>query len=47
METQRSAAEDLDMVAALSELKTQETAVSAALQSYASIQKLSLFNYIN
>ncbi|MBQ0132058.1 MAG: flagellar hook-associated protein FlgL [Comamonas sp.] len=47
METQRSTAEDIDMVAALSQLKTQETAVSAALQSYASIQKLSLFNYIN
>lgn len=47
METQRSSAEDIDMVAALSQLKTQETAVSAALQSYASIQKLSLFNYIN
>lgn len=46
MESQRSAAEDIDMVAALSQLKTQETAVSAALQSYASIQKLSLFNYI-
>lgn len=46
MEAQRSAAEDIDMVAALSQLKTQETAVSAALQSYASIQKLSLFDYI-
>lgn len=47
MESQRSAAEDIDMVAALSQLKTQETAVSAALQSYASIQKLSLFDYIS
>ena len=47
MESQRSSAEDIDMVAALSQLKAQETAVSAALQSYASIQKLSLFNYIN
>ena len=46
METQRSSAEDIDMVAALSQLKTQQTAVSAALQSYASIQKLSLFDYI-
>lgn len=46
MEAQRSTAEDLDMVAALSQLKTQETAVSVALQSYASIQKLSLFDYI-
>ena len=50
VEAQRVAAEDYDaegMVKALSQLKTQETAVSAALQSYASIQKLSLFNYIN
>ncbi len=50
VEAQRVAAEDYDaegMVEALSQLKTQETAVSAALQSYASIQKLSLFNYIN
>lgn len=46
MEARRSGAEDIDMVAALSQLKTQETAVSAALQSYASIQKLSLFDYI-
>lgn len=34
------------MVKAIAQLKTQETAVSAALQSYASIQKLSLFDYI-
>lgn len=47
MESQRSAAEDIDMVKALSQLKTQEVAVSAALQSYSSIQKLSLFNFIN
>lgn len=49
MEAQRVAAEDYDavgMVKALSQLKTQETTVSAALQSYASIQKLSLFDYI-
>lgn len=49
VEGQRVAAEDYDsegMVKAISQLKTQETAVSAALQSYASIQKLSLFDYI-
>jgi flagellar hook-associated protein 3 FlgL len=46
MEAQRASAEDIDAVAALSQLKTQETMVSAALQSYASIQKLSLFDYI-
>ena len=50
MEKQRVAAEEYDaegMVAAISRMKTQETAVSAALQSYSSIQKLSLFNYIS
>ena len=49
VQAQRVAAEDYDsegMVKAIAQLKTQETAVSAALQSYASIQKLSLFDYI-
>jgi len=46
MEGQRSQAEDIDMVQALSDLQTQQTSVSVALQSYASIQKLSLFDYI-
>ena len=35
------------MVIAISQMQTQQTAVSAALQSYASIQKLSLLNYIS
>ena len=47
LEAQRSSAEDINAVKALSKLKTQEVAVSAALQSYTSIQKLSLFNFIN
>ena len=49
-EAQRVAAEQYDaegMVRAISQMQTQQTAVSAALQSYASIQKLSLFNYIS
>lgn len=49
-EAQRVAAEQYDaqgMVQAISQMQTQQTAVSAALQSYASIQKLSLFNYIS
>lgn len=37
---------DKEMVAAYSQLQQQQTAVSAALQSYASIQKLSLFDFI-
>ncbi|CAB5699104.1 Hook-filament junction protein [Delftia tsuruhatensis] len=43
----RSRAEDIDMIKALSEVDTQKVGMQAALQSYASIQKLSLFNFIN
>ncbi len=46
-ETARSSAEDLDMVKALSSYNAQQTGYSAALQSYATIQKLSLFQYLN
>jgi flagellar hook-associated protein 3 FlgL len=34
------------MVKAYSEFTKQQTAYQAALQSYAQIQKLSLFNYV-
>ena len=47
LQTDRSRAEDLDLVQAISELQNTQTAYSAALGSYAQIQKLSLFNYIN
>lgn len=43
---ERSAAEDLDLVTALSDLQTQQTAYDTALQAYASVQRLSLFDYI-
>ncbi|RGE43237.1 flagellar hook-associated protein 3 [Comamonas testosteroni] len=46
-EADRSRAEDLDMIPALSEKETQTVGLQAALQSYAQIQKLSLFNYIS
>ena len=46
LEADRSAAEDIDMIKALADLKTLQTNHSAALQSYAQIQKLSLFDYI-
>ena len=46
-ETARTDAEDLDMVKALSSFNSQQTGYSAALQSYATIQKLSLFQYLN
>ncbi|TAK96297.1 MAG: flagellar hook-associated protein 3 [Aquabacterium sp.] len=46
-QTEKSNAEDLDMVAAVSSFQNQQTGYQAALQSYASVQKLSLFQYIN
>ena len=46
-QTEKSNAEDLDMVQALSDFKNQESGYQAALQSYAMVQKLSLFNYIS
>jgi flagellar hook-associated protein 3 FlgL len=46
MEADRSRAEDLDMVKGISDFQNQSSGYQAALQSYAQIQKLSLFNYI-
>ncbi|MDE2400253.1 MAG: flagellar hook-associated protein FlgL [Burkholderiales bacterium] len=43
----RSAAEDLDMAQGISNFQNQQTGYEAALKSYAMIQKLSLFQYIN
>jgi flagellar hook-associated protein 3 FlgL len=45
-EANRSRAEDIDMVKGISDFQKQQTGYQAALQSYAQIQKLSLFNYI-
>ena len=47
LEADRSRAEDLDMVKGISDFQNQQTAYEAALKSYASVQKLSLFNYIS
>ena len=46
-ENARSNAEDIDMVSAISKFQTQQTGYDAALKSYAMVQKLSLFQYIN
>ncbi len=43
---ERSVAEDLDMVAAISEFQNKQTGYQAALQTYASVQRMSLFDYI-
>lgn len=42
----RSNAEDLDMVKAISDFQNRQTGFSAALQTYASLQKMSMFDYI-
>lgn len=44
---ERSAAEDLDMTSAVSDFQNQQTGYDAALRSYALVQRMSLFDYIN
>jgi flagellar hook-associated protein 3 FlgL len=46
LESDRSQAEDLDMIKGVSDFNNQQTGYQAALQSYAQVQKLSLFNFI-
>jgi len=46
-QSERSAAEDLDMVQAVSEFQNQQTGYDAALQAYAMVQRMSLFQYIS
>ena len=46
-QAERSQAEDLDMVEAISLFQNQQSGYQAALQAYASVQKLSLFQYLN
>lgn len=44
---EKSAAEDVDMVQAISEFQKQQTGYDAALKSYAMVQRMSLLQYIN
>lgn len=46
-QTERSNAEDLDMVQAISDFQNQNTGYDAALKAYSLVQRMSLFNYIN
>lgn len=46
-QTERSNAEDLDMTEAISRFQVQQTSYDAALRSYAAVQRLSLFEYLN
>lgn len=43
----RSAAEDLDMVKAVSDFQNQQTGYDAALKAYSMVQRLSLFDYVS
>ena len=47
LEADRSRAEDLDMIQGISDFQNQQVGYEAALKSYASVQKLSLFNFIS
>jgi flagellar hook-associated protein 3 FlgL len=46
-QTDRSSAEDLDMVQAISEFQSKQSGYDAALKTYSLVQKLSLFQYIS
>ena len=45
-QTQRSAAEDVDTAAAVSEFQARQTSYDSALKAYSMVQRLSLFEYI-
>jgi flagellar hook-associated protein 3 FlgL len=45
--SERSNAEDLDMLQAVSDFQTKQSGYDAALKSYAMVQRLSLFQYLN
>jgi len=44
---ERSSAEDLDMVQAISDFQNKQSGYDAALKSYSMVQRLSLFQYLN
>jgi flagellar hook-associated protein 3 FlgL len=45
-QTERSEAEDLDLLAAISDFQNRQTGYDAALKTYAIVQKMSLFEYL-
>lgn len=45
-ETQRSQAEDLDMMTAISDFQNRQSGYDAALKTYSLVQRMSLFDYI-
>ena len=47
LETEQSSLEDMDLVKGISEFQSQQIGLEAAMKSYASVQKLSLFQYVS
>lgn len=45
-QVERTAAEDLDLTSALADFQNRQTGLEVALKTYASVQRLSLFDYI-
>lgn len=45
--SEQTAAQDLDMVGALSDFQNQQTGYDAALKSYSMVQRMSLFQYLS
>lgn len=45
-ESDRSQAEDLDMISAIGDFQTQQSGYDAALKTYSMVQRLSLFDYL-
>lgn len=45
-QTERSKAEDLDLLAAISDFQNRQTGYDAALKTYSTVQRMSLFDYI-
>ena len=43
---ERSSAEDLDMLSAISDFQNQQTGYDAALKTYSIVQRMSLFDYV-
>lgn len=46
-QSEQSAAEDVDMVQSISDFQNQQSGYDAALKTYALVQRMSLFQYIN
>ena len=45
-QTERSEAEDLDLLAAISDFQNRQSGYDAALKTYSIVQRMSLFEYL-